>query len=98
MGRARREPLCEGGPAEAGELAQAGGLQGEGATPHALGSRQLGARLASLGGTLDPQLQLGLRPRSGSQRSDMVAAAGGPPPRHHVRYNLAAGLGRSGAG
>lgn len=42
--------------------------------------------------------QLGLRPRSGSQRSDMVAAAGGPPPRHHVRYNLAAGLGRSGAG
>lgn len=42
--------------------------------------------------------QLGLCPRSGSQRSDMVAAAGGPPPCHHVRYKLAAGLGRSGAG
>lgn len=27
--------------------------------------------------------QLGLRPRSRSQRSDMVAAAGGPPPCHH---------------
>lgn len=90
-------PFCGGGPAEAREVAPAGGLQREGAAPQALPSRQPRAHLESLGGTptLQPRApQQGLSPSSGRQRSDLVAAVGGPPPCCHALYNLAPGLAR----